>query len=196
MVTIILIIFQIDEIKREGQSNNVNIKYDNDLGEIKLHGLAKNMMPVKDRINQILRSHEKSKHEHQQAKLLANIVRWFYLKEQKQYPFPDDWNKKVEEAYQRKDKTVKVKDRSGGEYEIDFTSMEEKDLKHSKKFTILRRDIVAGKLISSYCPPPFQRKAEGLSFCLFIFPSFHLSVLLSPYRSRYLVGATPHTVLY
>ena len=23
----------------------------------------------------------------------------------------------------------------------------------------------------SYCPPPFQRKAEGLSFCLSVFPS-------------------------
>ena len=103
------------------------------------------MMPVKDKINAIIRSHEKSKHEHQQAKLLANIVRWFYLKNQKQYPFPDDWNKKVEEAFKRKDTSVKVKDRSGGEYEIDFAAMTEQDLKSKEKFTVIRRDVIAGK---------------------------------------------------
>ena len=41
--------------------------------------------------------------------------------------------------------------------------------------------------------PLFRRKAEGLSFCLsvhpYVCPSAH-------YRKRYLVGATPHTVLY
>ena len=54
------------------------------------------------------------------------------------------------------------------------------------------------------CPPPFRRKAEGLSFCLSVFPSFPLSVLpfaihpsfCPPCRSRYLVGATPPTDLY
>ena len=39
-----------------------------------------------------------------------------------------------------------------------------------------------------FCPPPFRRKAEGHSF----WPS----VLPSPYRSMYLVCATPPTALF
>ena len=42
------------------------------------------------------------------------------------------------------------------------------------------------------CPPPFRRKAEGHSFWLSILPS----VLPSPYRSMYLMCATPPTVLF
>ena len=102
-------------------------------------------MPVKDKINSVLRAHEHSKHEYQQAKLLANIVRWSYLKDNKQFPFPSTWNKKVEEAFKNKEAKVKVKDRSGGEYEIDFGSMTEYDVKKAnEKFPVLRRDIVAG----------------------------------------------------
>ena len=105
-------------------------------------------MPVKDKINSVLRAHEHSKHEYQQAKLLANIVRWSYLKDNKQFPFPSTWNKKVEEAFRNKEAKVKVKDRSGGEYEIDFGTMTEYDVKNTKdKFPVLRRDIVAGNLM-------------------------------------------------
>ena len=43
-----------------------------------------------------------------------------------------------------------------------------------------------------FCPPPFRRKAEGHSFWLSVLPS----VLPSPYRSMYLVCATPPTVLF
>ena len=46
-----------------------------------------------------------------------------------------------------------------------------------------------------FCPRPFGRKAEGLSFCLSVLPSIRSSVLPTPFRSRYLVGATP-TALY
>ena len=133
-------------IKQEAKNHNVQVDFDRDLGGIKLQGLVKNIMPVKDKINAVLRAHEHSKHEYQQAKLLANIVRWFYLKDQKQFPFPSTWNKKVEEAFRNKEAKVKVKDKSGGEYEIDFGSMTEYDVKNAKeKFPVLRRDIVAGK---------------------------------------------------
>ena len=81
------------------------------------------------------------------AKLLANIVRWFYLKDQKQLPFPDNCNKKIEEAYRNKESKVRVKDRSGGEYEIDFATMTEYDVKNTnEKFAVLRRDIMSGKI--------------------------------------------------
>ena len=133
---------------REGKNHNIQIDIDHDLGEIKFNGLVKNMMPVRDKINKIVRSYEKAKHEQQQAKLLANIVRWYYLKGNKQFPFPDDVNKTIEEAYKKKDAKVKVKDRSGGEYEIDFSSMTEHDVKNAKeKFTVLRRDVMEGKCL-------------------------------------------------
>ena len=138
---------QIDQIKRDAREHNIQIEIDHDVGGIKLQGLVKNMMPVKDKINAIIRTHEKSKHEYQQAKLLANIVRWFYLKDQKQLPFPDNCNKKIEEAYRNKESKVRVKDRSGGEYEIDFATMTEYDVKNTnEKFAVLRRDIMSGKI--------------------------------------------------
>ena len=136
---------QIEQIKREGKDHNIQVEVDHDLGEVRLHGLVKDMMPVKDKINAMMRAYEKSKHEHQQAKLLANIVKWLYLKGDKQYPFPDDWNKKIEEAFSKKDAKVRVKDRSGGEYEIDFANMTEHDVKNPKeKFTVIRRDVISG----------------------------------------------------
>ena len=54
--------------------------------------------------------------------------------------------------------------------------------------------------VDPFCSQPLRRKAEGVSFCLSVFPSFRLSILPSalpsPIRSRYLVGATPPTALY
>ena len=47
-----------------------------------------------------------------------------------------------------------------------------------------------------FCPPPFRRKAEGHSFWLSVLPAVLPSVLPSPYRSKYLVCATPPTVLF
>lgn len=137
---------QIDQILQEGKSHNIQVDLDRDLGEIKFHGLVKHIMPVKDKINEIIRKHEKSKHEHQQAKLLSNIVKWFYLKGDKQYKFPDEWNKKIEEAFNKKLQKIQVKDRSGGEYEIDFHSMTEYNVKNrNEHFTVIRRDIIQGK---------------------------------------------------
>lgn len=144
---------KIDQIKRDAREHNIQIEIDHDVGGIKLQGLVKNMMPVKDKINAIIRTHEKSKHEYQQAKLLANIVRWFYLKDQKQLPFPDNCNKKVEEAYRNKESKVRVKDRSGGEYEIDFATMTEYDVKNTnEKFAVLRRDIMSESSLSQDLP--------------------------------------------
>ena len=48
-----------------------------------------------------------------------------------------------------------------------------------------------------FCPPPFRRKAEGHSFWLSVIPSVLPSFRPSaPYRSMYLVQATPPTVLF
>ena len=50
-----------------------------------------------------------------------------------------------------------------------------------------------------FCPPPFRRKPEGHVFWLSVIPSVRPSVrpsvLSSPYRSMYLVQATPPIVL-
>ena len=136
---------QIDQIKQKGKDKNIRVEIDHDLGKIRLHGLVKDMMHVKDDIHGMIRAFDKSAHEHQQAKLLANIVKWIYLKGDKQYPFPDTMNKKIEEAFNKKESKVRVKDRSGVEYEIDFANMTEHDVKNPKQtFTVIRRDVIAG----------------------------------------------------
>ena len=140
---------QIDQIKQKGKGKNIRVEVDQDLGKIRLHGLVKDMMLVKDDINAAIRAFDKSTHEHQQAKLLANIVKWIYLKGDKQYPFPDTVNKTIEEAFNKKESKVRIKDRSGGEYEIDFGNMTEHDVKKPKeKFTVIRRDVISGSTIA------------------------------------------------
>ena len=103
------------------------------------------MMHVKDDIHGMIRAFDRSTHEHQQAKLLANIVKWIYLKGNKQYPFPDTMNKKIEEAFNKKETKVRITDCIGREYEIDFSNMTEQDVKNpTQKFTVIRRDVIAG----------------------------------------------------
>ena len=63
--------------------------------------------------------------------------------------------------------------------------------------TVSKEDLIKFYKVSYDCPLPFRRKAEGHGFC---FPSFRpsvcQSVLPSPYRSMYLVQATPPTILF
>ncbi|XP_053407527.1 protein mono-ADP-ribosyltransferase PARP14-like [Mercenaria mercenaria] len=135
----------IDEIKKMAKNYHVEVHVDTDVGTIEVIGLVANVINVNDVIHNQLRSADMSFYMKGHAQLMSNIVRWIYLKDQKEYPFPDKINLEIENAYRKKDKNVKIKDRSGGEYEIDFVNMEEHDVKQpNKKFPIIRRDLIAG----------------------------------------------------
>ena len=149
---LVCISYQIDAIINSARNNHVFLDIDKDKGIIHIQGLLINVSPVKDDIHRILRGHEKSLHERKHAKMLKNIVTWFYLKDQKQFPFPDRENLTIETAYQKKDHKVQIEDRSGGKYEIDFANMEEYDKKNpNTKFPVLRRDVNQGYLANFYC---------------------------------------------
>lgn len=128
------------------KNNHVDVTVNKDFGTIEVTGLVANVLEVFDSVHSRLRNADKSFYMRDQAKLMSNIVKWLYIKDQKEYPFHDRVNLEIETAYKKKDKQVKVKDRSGGEYEIDFGSMTEHDVKQPKsKFPVIRRDLVAGK---------------------------------------------------
>ncbi|XP_053407521.1 protein mono-ADP-ribosyltransferase PARP14-like [Mercenaria mercenaria] len=135
----------IKEVKAMARNNHVDVTVDTDLGNIVVIGLVANVLEVFDAIHSQLRSADKSFYMKDQAKLMSNIVKWIYLKDQKEIAFPDRINLEIETAYKQKQKQVKVKDRSGGEYEIDFGNMTEHDVKQpNTKFPVIRRDLVAG----------------------------------------------------
>lgn len=121
---------------------------DTDLGAIELVCLHKNIVEVYDAVYASLRSADQSFYLKGQAQLMSNIVKWIYIKGNKEYPFPSKVNLEIETAYRKKDKTVKVKDQSGGEYEVDFVKMEEYDVKTPQsRLTVIRRDLVTGMLL-------------------------------------------------
>lgn len=128
------------------KNNHVDVTVNKDAGTIEVVGLASNVLEVVDAVHSRLRNADKSFYMRDQAKLMSNIVKWLYIKDQKEYPFPDRVNLEIETAYKHKEKQVKVKDRSGGEYNIDFGSMTEHDVNQpTAKFPVIRRDLVAGK---------------------------------------------------
>ena len=125
--------------------NHVDVHVDTDVGVIKVTGLVANVLDVFGSIHNQLRSADNSFYLKGQAKLMSSMVKWIYLKDNKEFPFHDRVNLEIETAYKQKEKTVKVKDYSGGEYIVDFGTMKEHDVKKpNEKFPVIRRDLVAG----------------------------------------------------
>jgi hypothetical protein len=76
-------------------------------------------------------SKEKDK---ESAKTIQKYVKWQYeTSTDKWMPFRDEVNYQLETAYQRKDVSFTVKDRTGTEYVVDFKSMEEYEKKDKRK---------------------------------------------------------------
>ncbi|KAL3864453.1 hypothetical protein ACJMK2_006137, partial [Sinanodonta woodiana] len=132
-----------DDIYRTGKDNNVNIKIDAKKGEIQLMGFFLDVMPISDRIHKILRKQVEKYHAQKEAQLLSIVVQWFYIKDGKEVKFSTDTNIIIEKAFQAKCNSVKIQDRSGDQYEINFDKMVEKPVKDSsKKFPVIRRDLI------------------------------------------------------
>jgi hypothetical protein len=126
-------------------NSHVDVHIDSDVGNILVTGLVANVLDVLDSIHKQLRSADSSFYMKGQAKLMSSMVKWIYLKDQKEFPFNDRVNLEIETAYKKKEKTVKIKDFSGGEYVIDFGTMKEHDVKKpNEQFPVIRRDLIAG----------------------------------------------------
>lgn len=79
------------------------------------------------------------------AELMSSVVKWFFIKDQKQVEFPKTENLKIEQAYRDKKHTLKLR-MSGKEYEIDFKNMQEYEVQNpATKYAVLRRDMLNGK---------------------------------------------------
>ncbi|KAK3595886.1 hypothetical protein CHS0354_014715 [Potamilus streckersoni] len=134
---------QREEIIKTGKENKVYLKIDEKQGEIQVMGLFADILPITDRIHQILREQVQKYHEHKEAQLLKNMVKWFYIKDKKEVEFPTDRNMMIEKAFQAKSKNFKLLGRSGEEFEIDFEKMVERPVKDPKtKFPVIRRDLI------------------------------------------------------
>ncbi|KAL3864451.1 hypothetical protein ACJMK2_006135 [Sinanodonta woodiana] len=134
---------QREEVIRTGKDNKVALKIDEQQGEIQVMGLFADVMPITDKIHKILREQVQKYHEHKEAQLLKNMVKWFYIKDKKEVEFPTDRNMLIEKAYQAKSKKFKLASRSGEEFEIDFEKMVETPMKDTKTWIpVIRRDLI------------------------------------------------------
>ncbi|KAK3595882.1 hypothetical protein CHS0354_014712 [Potamilus streckersoni] len=98
---------------------------------------------LSDKIHKILLKQVEKYHVQKEAQLLTNGVQWFYLKNENEVKFSADKNITIEKAFQAKCKSVKIQDRSGEEYEIDFSKMVENPVKDStSKIPVIRRDLI------------------------------------------------------
>ena len=114
--------------------------------KIALTGLPANIITVRDHLSKITREFDNSQHHKKLATLMKNIIIWFYIKNNKSFPFPDTENLKIETAYSEKRAAVRIKDNSGGVYEINFNEMKEWDIsKPTDKFPVIRKDLMKGK---------------------------------------------------
>ena len=137
---------QIKAIKEDFKQNNVFAHIDVDAGTILAYGLARDLLEVSCKVDGILQKQHKYLSLKKEARLTKNMVRWYYLVNQKEVPVGDVDSMNMEKAYQNKNAQFQVKNRKGETYVIDFQKM----LSHpssqpNQTSQLIRRDIMAGK---------------------------------------------------
>ncbi|KAL3863201.1 hypothetical protein ACJMK2_004967, partial [Sinanodonta woodiana] len=103
---------RVSEIERIGRKSHALIKVEKRVGRIRIEGLHADVGKVKSEVLNLIRSIEKMENKEKQAAMLSQLVQWYYInitpdgKDLVEYS--KNTNATIEEAYQRKDKIVRV----------------------------------------------------------------------------------------
>jgi hypothetical protein len=77
------VLFQISDVNKLAETGKVKVVIDKDKGQIKLQGLLSNVSDAVSEANDIIRSADHAKQTGQIEKIVTDMVRWYYLEEDK-----------------------------------------------------------------------------------------------------------------
>ncbi|KAL3863199.1 hypothetical protein ACJMK2_004965 [Sinanodonta woodiana] len=148
---------KISEIERIGRKRHALIKVEKRLGRVRIEGLHADVGKVKSEVVNLIRSIEKMENKEKQAAMLSQLVQWYYIEitadGQDLVEYSKDVNVTIEEAYQRKEKIVRVQ--ADVPIIIDFDAFEEYPVKDpDDKVKVLRKDKIKDSV--SEMPPQWD----------------------------------------
>ncbi|KAK3606050.1 hypothetical protein CHS0354_006395 [Potamilus streckersoni] len=146
---------QISEIEKIGQKHNVKLTLEKRIGRVRIEGIVTDVARGKTEVLSLLREIERSDFKEKQSTMLLQLVQWRFLEStdesQEWLDYDKNTNAKIEEAYQRKDKVLKLP----GGIIIDFEALEQyPEIDPTVKLTVLRKDKI--KDLVSEMPPQWD----------------------------------------
>lgn len=107
----------------------VEIDFNKRIGRIKVRGLIENLSEAMDEVHKILRDVDRQRQKQQHAKLVADMVQWYFISVedtgQKLEEYPAEVNLILEQALKKNEPQAFFLDNSGNKYIVDFNNYEE-----------------------------------------------------------------------
>ncbi|XP_076101153.1 protein mono-ADP-ribosyltransferase PARP14-like [Mytilus galloprovincialis] len=117
------------KIMKLEETCEVEIDINKRIGLIKVRGLIENLSEAMDEVHKILRDIERQKQKQQHAKLVKDMVQWYFISVedtgQKLEEYPPEVNLLLEQALKNNEPQAFFLDNSGNKYIVDFTNYEE-----------------------------------------------------------------------
>ncbi|XP_052101663.1 protein mono-ADP-ribosyltransferase PARP14-like isoform X2 [Mytilus californianus] len=106
----------------------VEIEFNKRIGRIKFRGLIENLSEAMDEVHKNLRDVERQRQKQQHAKLVADMVQWYFISVedtgQKLEEYPAEVNLILEQALKNNESQAIYFDKSGNRYIVDFNNYE------------------------------------------------------------------------
>ncbi|KAL3863200.1 hypothetical protein ACJMK2_004966 [Sinanodonta woodiana] len=147
----------VSEIERIGKKHLALIKVEKRLGRVRIEGLHADVGKVKSEVLNLIRSIEKMENKEIKAAMFSQLVQWYYIEitadGQDLVEYSKDINAAIEEAYQRKEKILKLYTKIP--IIIDFEALEEyPETDPDDKVKVLRKDKIKDPV--SEIPPQWD----------------------------------------
>ncbi|XP_076078270.1 protein mono-ADP-ribosyltransferase PARP14-like isoform X1 [Mytilus galloprovincialis] len=146
---------QKSEMKNLEAAGKIKVTIDTNKGEIKIRGLKHHISEAFDEVHHIIRDAETAKQTMQKAKLVTDMVQWYYMEEdkgkKKLVEYPSDVNLILESALKEQKTVASFFDTNGNKYIVDLNAYEEYPADNvNDKVQVLRKS----KLVDQAYEPP------------------------------------------
>ncbi|KAL3863204.1 hypothetical protein ACJMK2_004970 [Sinanodonta woodiana] len=155
--TLYWIVEKVSQIEGIGGKCQAQIQVEKGLGRVKIKGLCANVKQAKIEVLNLMRSIEKIENKEKQAAMLSQLVQWYYIDitsdGEDLVEYSKNTNATIEEAYQRKEKIVRVQ--ADDPFIIDFDTFEEYPVTDpDDRVKVLRKDKIKDSV--SEIPPQWD----------------------------------------
>ncbi|KAL3863209.1 hypothetical protein ACJMK2_004975 [Sinanodonta woodiana] len=145
---------KVSEIERIGRKHQVQIKVEKRIGRVRIEGLHADVGRVKTEVLNLMSGIEKMENKKKQEAMLSQLVQWYYIEitedREELVCYSEHINATIEEAYQRKEKILKLP--ADVPIIIDFDTFEEYPITDpSNKVKVIRKDKIKDSV--SEIPP-------------------------------------------
>lgn len=141
---------QKSEVKNLEASGKIKVTLDTTKGEIKIRGLKHHISEAFDEVHDIIRDAERAKQTMQKAKLVTDMVQWYFMEEdkgkKKLVEYPPDVNLILESALKDQKTEASFSDTNGNKYIVDLNAYEEYPADDPTDIVqVLRKSKLVGK---------------------------------------------------